>query len=115
MAADKTPAADPKDATAAQSTAPSAPAADPKDMQGGAVVSQVPVKPIAPEVASGDDTVNIVTTAQGTFGPEGIASVGTKATVKISAFSEAWMAPASKADAEKIAAAKAAKAATPSA
>lgn len=89
--------------------------ADPKNIVGGAAVEEKSVKPIAPEVASGDDTVNIVTTAQGTFGPEGIASVGTKATVNISAFSEAWMAPASKADAEKIAAAKAAKAATPSA
>lgn len=89
--------------------------ADPKNIVGGAAAEEKTVKPIAPQVITGDDTVNIVSTAPGTFGPEGIAPVGTKATIKVLAFSSEWMAPATKADAEKIAAAKAAKAATPSA
>lgn len=113
MAAEKTPDAAPKaDPVAEQPKAPDAPVveapapkpdASPK-IEGGAVVTEVRLQPIAPEVAPGDDTVDVISTAPGTFGPGGIADVGTEAAIKVSAFSAAWMRPKSKADAKKIAA-----------
>lgn len=76
----------------------------PVTIEGGAAVSQVEVVPLVPEVAESDLTVNIVTTAPGTLGPEGIVKVGTEATVLLTAFSATWMKPKTKADAAKIAA-----------
>lgn len=79
-------------------------ATKPVEVQGGAKVEERVVKPIAPEVEAADDVIGIVSTALGTFGPGGIAPVGTKARVKLDAYSSAWMQPATKADAEKLAA-----------
>jgi hypothetical protein len=48
------------------------------------------------EAASPEDKemVDIVTTDRGTFGPEGLAPVGTKRTIHYTAFSDKWMKPA---------------------
>ncbi len=69
---------------------------------GGAVVKDVPIIPVAPEVPESDQTVNVVTYAPGTLSAAGIVAVGTKATVNISAYSVNWMRPASKEDAAKL-------------
>lgn len=74
----------------------------PVTLEGGAAVSTVQVEPIAPEVAESEATVNIVTTAPGTLGPQGIAPVGTKATILLSAYSVNWMKPASIGDQNKV-------------
>lgn len=71
-------------------------------MEGGAAVSQVEIEPIAPEVPESEATVNIVTTALGTLGPQGVAPVGTKATILLTAYSVNWMKPASIGDANKV-------------
>lgn len=76
----------------------------PVTLEGGAAVTEVQLVPLAPEVPEGELTVNVVTTAPGTLGPEGIVKVGTDATVLVTAFSAAWMRPKTKADAMKIAA-----------
>jgi len=76
----------------------------PVKIEGGAAVSEVELVPLAPEVAETELTVNIVTTAAGTLGPEGIVKIGTEATVLLTAFSSAWMRPKTKADSLKIAA-----------
>jgi hypothetical protein len=46
------------------------------------------------EVPTDAETIDIVTTAPGTFGAEGIASVGTKRPIHYTAFAETWMKPA---------------------
>lgn len=71
-------------------------------MEGGAAVSHVEIEPIAPEVPESEATVNIVTTALGTLGPQGVAPVGTKATILLTAYSVNWMKPASIGDANKV-------------
>ena len=71
-------------------------------MEGGAAVSQVEIEPIAPEVPESEATVNIITTALGTLGPQGVAPVGTKATILLTAYSVNWMKPASIGDANKV-------------
>jgi hypothetical protein len=78
-------------------------------LEGGAAVSEVEIQPIAPEVPEGAATVNVVTTAPGTLGPQGVAPVGTKATILLTAFSANWMKPASIGDANKIRAMQRAK------
>ena len=45
-------------------------------------------------LAADKEMVDIVTTAPGTFGLEGIAQVGTKRTVHYTAFADTWMKPA---------------------
>lgn len=57
---------------------------------GGAQVRTVETKPVAPN-AEGDDVIRVRTTAPGTFGPGGIAPVGTVRDIKPEAFSENWM------------------------
>lgn len=74
--------------------------------QGGAKIEERVVKPVVPDVEPADDVIGVITTAPGTLGPEGIVPPGTKARIKIGAFSKAWMQPATKADAEKLEAAK---------
>ena len=69
-----------------------------------AAVVHEPLIPPAPEAS-----VTVITTAKGTLGPGGIVPIGTECEVAISAFSKAWMKPKTKADADKIAAAHAAK------
>jgi len=82
----------------------------PVTLEGGAAVTEVQLVPLAPDVPESELTVNVVTTAPGTLGPEGIVKVGTPVTVLLTAYSENWMKPKTKADAEKIAAFKAAQA-----
>lgn len=82
----------------------------PVTLEGGAAVSEVQIEPIAPEVAESEATVNVVTTAFGTLGPQGIAPIGTKATILLTAYSSNWMKPASIADANKVRAMQRAKA-----
>lgn len=73
-----------------------------KAVSGGAQETEVTIVPLAPEVEESEATVNVVTSAPGTLGPEGIVAVGTKATVALSAYSKNWMRPATKADDAKI-------------
>jgi len=47
------------------------------------------------DVPTDAETIDIVTTALGTFGAEGIAPVGTKRPIHYTAFAETWMKPAS--------------------
>lgn len=72
------------------------------EVVGGAVVKEVEIEPIAPEMPEAEDTVNIVTYAVGTLGIGGIAPIGTKATIAISAYSQHWMRPITKGDAAKL-------------
>ena len=67
-----------------------------KEVIGGAQVETAQVQSVAPTPAADDadvPTMNVVTTAPGTFGPLGIAPVGTKAAILPSAYSEIWMKP----------------------
>lgn len=73
----------------------------PETEQGGAVVQEVTVETFEPE-AGEVFTMEIVTTAPGTFGLGGIEEVGTKATINCSAFSTNWMQPRTKADVAKL-------------
>lgn len=73
------------------------------ELKGGAQVTEVEILPLVPEVPETEATVNVVTTALGTLGPEGLVEVGTKATIPISAYSANWMRPASAVDARKVA------------
>ena len=69
--------------------------------QGGAVVKDVTVEVIKPD-ASEAFTMEVQTTAAGTFGMGGIEKVGKEATINCAAFSMAWMKPLRKADVEKL-------------
>jgi hypothetical protein len=65
--------------------------------QGGATVQEVIVEVIEPQAGSAF-TMEVVTTAIGTFGIGGIAQIGSKAKIDCSAFSTVWMQPRTKAD-----------------
>lgn len=55
------------------------------------------------EEPKGDpELVNIITTDRGTFGPEGIAPIGTRRTIHFTAFAPSWMNPASVGDASRL-------------
>lgn len=74
-----------------------------KPTPAGTVEKKVEVQPVAPSSTQvGKDEIKIVTTAPGTFGPGGIAKVGTKAVVPFSKFSEQWMKPATAPDVRKL-------------
>lgn len=51
-------------------------------------------------MGKGDETptISVVTTEPGTFGVEGIASIGTERVIPVTAFSKSWMRPKSAAD-----------------
>lgn len=51
-----------------------------------------------------EDEFDVVTTAPGTLGPQGIVPVGTRTTVPSRMFSKHWMKPATQASGKKIAA-----------
>jgi hypothetical protein len=68
----------------------------------GAKVETVEITPNVPDVSGADDTMEIVTTAPGTFGVGGIVKVGERFTIAVSAYSKNWMRPATKADAAKV-------------
>lgn len=64
-----------------------------------------PPGPMAPEDEDDGlaaDQVNIVTTGPGTFGPEGLAAVGSKRAISVAAFSATWMRPAALVDRNKL-------------
>jgi hypothetical protein len=68
---------------------------------GGAMVVEVQVEEIKPDATS-DFTMEIITTAPGTFGAGGIEEVGKQATINCAAFSFAWMKPNGKASVERL-------------
>jgi hypothetical protein len=61
------------------------------EVSGGAKEETFEIEPIAPTEGGGDGMIEVITTAPGTFGPGGIAPVGTKAVIHESAFSDSWM------------------------
>lgn len=74
----------------------------PVTMEGGAAVSYVDIEPVAPEIPESEVTVNVVTTAPGTLGPQGIVPVGTKATIPLTLYSVNWMKPVGVGDMNKV-------------
>lgn len=68
---------------------------DAKEVTGGAQVEEVEVALNAPPQDDGN-TLDIITTAPGTFGVMGIVPVGTREFINPAAFSAAWMKPATK-------------------
>lgn len=67
----------------------------PQDILGGAQVEEVEEVRMAPP-ESPANTLEIVTTALGTFGPLGIVPVGWRGYINPAAFSSNWMRPATK-------------------
>lgn len=61
------------------------------EVSGGAKEVTVEIEPIAPQIAEGDGMIEVITTAPGTFGPGGIAPVGTKAVIHKDQFAASWM------------------------
>lgn len=49
---------------------------------------------VATDAPDDKETIDVVTTAIGTFGVDGIAPIGTRRAIHYSAFAESWMKPA---------------------
>lgn len=67
-------------------------------VEGGAKVETVAIEPIVPAAPEGEPTIDIITTGPGTFGPQGVVPVGTKATIPAGLYSPTWMRPADEAE-----------------